>query len=235
MKLPPGITHFSGCIACPEDLHLSQLRNLRRCHLWMKLAVARSEAPVVTMAQLTHLYVDRGDSLKCLSAPRLSSLTINPIQQGPHPSSAQEFITRFLHRSRFESLSIGKVVFTLDTISRMFALEACSTISRLKLELQPRMIHGIVKALTSPSVLSNLHHLILCISQRLKDEWAAIIGMVRFRRDAGLLKVVEVQFKEERYEYLWDEDMRGLTGDDFEMRVEEWDPPGRDVYLWYLP
>ncbi|PBK70702.1 hypothetical protein ARMSODRAFT_1003301 [Armillaria solidipes] len=238
IKLPSGITHFSGCIICPEDLHLlSQLRNLRRCHLWMKHAMATQEVPVVTVAHLTHLYVDRGDTLKFLSAPRLSSLTINPIQLGPQPSSAQESITRFLHRSRchLESLSIGKAVFTLDTPSRMFALEACSTISRLKLELHPQMINGIVEALTSPSVLPNLHHLILCLSKPSGDQYDALLHLVRSRRDAGLLKVVEVQFKAEGYEYYWEEDIQALNGDDFEMRVEKWDPPGRDVYLRYLP
>ncbi len=235
IRLPPGITQFSGSITCPEDLHLlSQLRNLRRCHLWMTPAMVTTEAfPVVAVAQLTHLYVDSVDILNFLSAPLLGSLTINPITQEPPSSSAP--ITRFLHRSRchLNSLSVGKAMFTLDT--PMFALEARCTISCLKLELHPRMINGIVEALTSPSVLPNLHHLILCISQHLKHEWAAIIGMVRYRRDAGLLKVVEVQFKQERYGYFWDEDIWGLTGDGFEMRVEKWDPPGQDVYLWHLP
>ncbi len=51
------------------------------------------------------------------------------------------------------------------------------------------------------------------------------------RRDAGLLKLVEVQFKEEAYEYLWEEDVRTLTQDGFEMRVEKWDPPWRGPFV----
>ncbi len=164
INLPPGITHFSGSITCPEDLHLlSQLPKLRRCHLWMRMAT--EEVPVAIVAQLTHLYVDGVNVLNALSAPLLSSLTIiDPVPQGVHSPSAQESIARFLHRSRchLENLSIGETVFTSATPSRVFALEACSTISRLKLELPPRMIN-IVKALASPSVLPNLHHLILCI------------------------------------------------------------------------
>ncbi len=126
IKLPPGITHLSGSITCPEDLRLlSQLPNLRRCHLLLNRAM--KEAPVVTVPQLTHLYVDVVDMLDFLSAPLLSSLTISRILPGP--SSTQESITRFLHRSRchLESLSVGKEIFTSITLSSLFALDACST------------------------------------------------------------------------------------------------------------
>ncbi|SJL16119.1 uncharacterized protein ARMOST_19638 [Armillaria ostoyae] len=240
IRLPPGITNFSGSITCPEDLRLfSQLRNLRRCHLWMTPAMVTTEAfPVVTVAQLTHLYVDGADILNFLSAPLLGSLTINPLTQRPQSSSAQEYITRFLHRSRchLESLSIGKEVFTLDTSTRMFALEACSTISRLKLELHPGLINGIVEALTSPSVLPNLHHLILCLFKPSGDEYVTLLPLVRSRSHAGSLKLVEVQYIQERYDRSLENDIRAHTGDgDLEMRVGKWDPPGRDVYLWHLP
>ncbi|PBK98723.1 hypothetical protein ARMGADRAFT_587395 [Armillaria gallica] len=231
IKLPPGIAHFSGYIACPEDLRLlAELPNLKRCHLVMRLAT--KDAPVVTMAQLTHLYVDDVDVLNVLSAPLLSSLTINRIPHGSRSSSAQESITRFLRRSRchLESLSVGKVIFTSATPSRVFTLEACSTISRLKLELPPRMIY-IVEALTSPSVLPNLHHLILCISQHSEEEWTTILHVLRSRRDAGLLPLVEVQFKEE-YGYYLEEDIRNIIRDDHEIRVEKWNPPHQDH--WYL-
>ncbi|PBK98721.1 hypothetical protein ARMGADRAFT_1162008 [Armillaria gallica] len=228
IKLPSGITHFSGSIACPEDLRLlSQLPNLRRCHLLMRLST--KEAPVVTMAQLTHLYINGVDILDVLSAPLLSSLTISPVLQASYSSSPHESIARFLHRSRchLESLSVGKVILTSVTPSRVFALEACHTISRLKLELPPGMIN-IVGALTSPSVLPNLHHLILCISGDPEDEWTTILHAVRSRRDAGLLKLVEVQFLDEVYEDICADDIRALTGDDFEMRFANWDPPGWD-------
>ncbi|KAK0192167.1 hypothetical protein F5146DRAFT_1135921 [Armillaria mellea] len=113
----------------------------------------------------------------------------------------------------------------------MLALEACPTISSLKLQVHPQMINVIAKALAPTSVLPNLHHLILCISGHLEDEWAAIIGMVRSRRDAGMLKLVEVQFKD-KHDCYPAEDIRALSRGDFEMRVEEWDPPSEDhMYL----
>ncbi|KAK0192136.1 hypothetical protein F5146DRAFT_1038491 [Armillaria mellea] len=108
IKLPPGITHFSGSITCPEDVHrLSQLPKLRRCYLWMDMDIAGMEAPVVTVARLTHLYVNRVGILKFLSAPLLSSLTISRIIFEPVP--ARECVIGFLRRSRcrLESLSIG--------------------------------------------------------------------------------------------------------------------------------
>ncbi|PBK70704.1 hypothetical protein ARMSODRAFT_1083737 [Armillaria solidipes] len=234
IKLPPGITHFTGCITCPEDLHLlSKLPNLRWCHLWTNLA--SKEAPVVTMSQLTHLYAKDMGILDVLCAPLLSSLTF--IAQGSQPLSTQESITRFLHRSRchLESLSVSKAIFTSATPSRVFALEACSTISRLKVELPPWTTSSVVEALSSPSVLPNLHHLILCIPQDPEDGWETILHVVRSRRDAGLLKLVEVQFGEEGFEYFYAADIWALTEDDFEMRFEKWDPPRQDhLYLWHL-
>ncbi|KAK0232195.1 hypothetical protein EDD85DRAFT_103209 [Armillaria nabsnona] len=240
IRLPPGITQFSGSITCPEDLRLlSRLRNLRRCHLWMSSAIVTTEAfPVVTVAQLTHLYVDGVDILNFLSAPLLGSLTINPLSQRPQSSSAQESITRFFHRSRchLESLSIGKEVFTLDTPTRMFASEACSTISRLKLELHPGMIKGIARALTSLSALPSLHHLILCLFKPSGGEYVTLLPLVHSRSHAGLLKLVEVQYMQERHDCSLAKVIRALTGDsDLEMRVGKWDPPGQDVYLWHLP
>ncbi len=230
IKLPPGITHLSGTITCPEDLRLlSQLPNLRRCHLLLNQAM--KEAPVVTVPQLTHLYIDVVDILNFLSAPLLSSLTIRRIS--PRLYSAQEPITCFLHRSRchLESLSIREI-FTSVTLSSVFALDACSTVSRLKLDLPPRMISSVAEALASPSVLPHLHHLIICISQYSYDAWTAILRMACSRRDAGMLKLVEVQFQEEAYEYLCEEDISALTGDDFAMRIEKWDPPRQEhLYL----
>ncbi|KAK0496400.1 hypothetical protein EDD18DRAFT_205665 [Armillaria luteobubalina] len=168
IRLPPGVTHLSGSITCPEDLHLFfQLPNLKRCHLGITAAMIATDAPVVTVAQLSHLYVVDAGVLKFLSAPLLSSLAIGRFPVEHWPPSTQESITLFLHRSRcrLESLSVSKAIFTFEaTPNRMFVSEARSTISCLKLELPPQMIKGIVEALASPPVLPNLHHLILCIS-----------------------------------------------------------------------
>ncbi|KAK0192150.1 hypothetical protein F5146DRAFT_1222339 [Armillaria mellea] len=209
IKLPPRVTHFSGTIAGLEDLRLlSQLPKLRRCHLWT--SEVTNEAPVVTVAQLTHLYVGDVHPLEFLSAPLLRSLTIGT-SAGHLLSFAQEFITRFLHRSRcdLESLSIGNIGYTSATPSRIFALEACSTVSRLKLALHPQAINDIVEAIASPSVLPNLRHLILCVPQHPGDDgWTAILRMARSRRDAGLLKLLEVQFREDEHNCYLAEDIR---------------------------
>ncbi|KAK0232198.1 hypothetical protein EDD85DRAFT_103215 [Armillaria nabsnona] len=224
IRLLSGITHFSGTIACPEDLCLlSRLSKLRRCHLRMMLST--QDVPEVTVAQLTHLYVGGVDDLSVLSAPLLSSLTIAPDASFPHRS-----ISLFFHRSRchLESLSIGKGMFHSSADNSIFALEACSTVSRLKLELPPWLIFCVLEALASPSVLPNLRHLILCLSERSEDQWDAILDMVRSRRDTGMLKLVEIQSEEEGFEYFWEEDMRAITRGDFEMRVAKWDPPHQD-------
>ncbi|KAK0215745.1 hypothetical protein IW262DRAFT_1299964 [Armillaria fumosa] len=192
IKLPSGITHLSGSITCPEDLHLlAQLPNLRRCHLWMRLTT--KEVSVVTLAQLTHLYVMDMGILDVLSAPLLSNQTLDPTRQAFNSSTDHESLPRFLHRSRcrLESLSIGKEMFMTTMPSSVFALEACSTISRLKFELL--RIDGI-EGLSFPSVLLNLRHLILCISQHTDDEWATVLAM----------------FEEKGFEYFYEADIQGL-------------------------
>ncbi len=63
------------------------------------------------------------------------------------------------------------------------------------------------------------YHLIQCISQH---DWTTIFHVVHSRRDAGLLKLVEVQFADED---CWADDIRE---DDFEMRFAKWDSPRWD-------
>ncbi|KAK0244655.1 hypothetical protein EDD85DRAFT_945978 [Armillaria nabsnona] len=76
VRLPSGITHYSGCITCAEDLQfLSQLPKLRTCHLRSNETSPTDAAPVV-MAELRQLYVEDSDTLNLLTAPMLQSLTI---------------------------------------------------------------------------------------------------------------------------------------------------------------
>ncbi|KAK0496402.1 hypothetical protein EDD18DRAFT_205744 [Armillaria luteobubalina] len=243
INLRPGITHFSGSITCLEDLHfLSKLPNLRRCQLEANLA--EKEAPVVTVAHLTHLYADI-HALEVLSAPLLGSLVVHlrtrRMRIGPRLNFPQETLIRFLHRSKchLESLSVSEDLFTSDPATGISILEACSTISRLKLELTMRRGNfGIVEALTSPSVLPNLQHLILLMPPSAGDQWNAILRMARSRRDAGMLNLVEIQFSclstvgEQRYGARLVGGMRlqigALTQDDFEMRIVKWLPSFED-------
>ncbi|KAK0192170.1 hypothetical protein F5146DRAFT_1120113 [Armillaria mellea] len=210
IELPSGITHFSGSITCPEDLHLlAELPNLRRCHLWMRLAT--KEVLAVTLAQLTHLYVMDLGILGVLSAPLLSSLTLDPAQYAFSPTDL-EYLPRFLHRSRchLESLSVAKEIFMTTMPSSVFTSEACSTVSRLKFELL-RRTDG-VEGLTLPSVLPNLRHLILCISEHTCDDLDTVLAM----------------FEEKRFEYFYEVDIQALTRDDFKARFARWDPPRND-------
>ncbi|KAK0449534.1 uncharacterized protein EV420DRAFT_1750614 [Desarmillaria tabescens] len=229
MRLPPGITHYSGGITCSEDLHLlSQLPNLRTSVLWM---CQDAELAPVVVAQLRHLCVEDADVLDTLTTPFLSSLAVSDTGELAWTSSAQESVTRFLHRSRchLESLSIGRTIFgSLAKINEILTLEACSTISRLKLEL-PSPIIDVTEDLASYSFPPNLHHLVLCLSHPSEDEWFAILHVVRSRRDAGVLKLVEVQFEGDQYENYMEEDIRALTVDDFEMRIGQ--PPRDDLGL----
>ncbi|PBK70727.1 hypothetical protein ARMSODRAFT_955487 [Armillaria solidipes] len=248
VRLPPSVTHYSGLITCAEDSQfLSHLPKLETCHLqlfWEPSVKIQVEAPVV-VAELRHLYVDHADLLNFITAPLLQSLTIS---KGQIEQSA--CVTSFFRRSgcHLESLSYSlrrtpSASKPSALISNMLSSEACSTISRLKLELGDRF-DEVAQALTPSSVLHNLHHLILCVRTPVeKRDWYPIPNMIRSRRDVGVLRTVELQFNGElflndTYED-WEpirnseikEDVRALTGDNLEMRVERWDPPSHEHLL----
>ncbi|KAK0496413.1 hypothetical protein EDD18DRAFT_1353157 [Armillaria luteobubalina] len=233
IRLLPGITHFFGCITCPEDLHfLSQLPNLRRCRPVMNQAA--KGAPVVTMAHLTHLYADM-NALDVLSAPLLGSLVASPLvrEQAARPSI---ILPTRISPPISSPIEMSSREFE-HPATRVFALEACSTISRLKFEIHPQMGNfDIVEVLTSPSVLPNLHHLILYMSRLSGDQWTTVLCMVRSRRDAGMLKLVEIHFTlEDEHDPYLAEGMRALIQDDFEMRFIKRHPFDEDPLApWHL-
>ncbi|SJL12991.1 uncharacterized protein ARMOST_16426 [Armillaria ostoyae] len=236
--LPPGITHCSICIICAKDLqHISHLPKLRTCHLrWSTLVEVK---PPVVMTELRHLYVDLPESLNFLTAPLLESLTISQsLSQGSTCVTS-------LRRSgcHLESLSCGMPItaFSWKTqafTSNMLSSEACSTISRLKIEFDEGF-DEVAEALTPSSVLPNLHHLILCLRTHVNQKkWSPMTDMLRSRRDAGLIKTVELQFTNDGYKTSIDCDIvaevRGLAGDNLEIRVEEWDPPSwKPLFRFY--
>ncbi|KAK0432971.1 uncharacterized protein EV420DRAFT_1755118, partial [Desarmillaria tabescens] len=233
--LPSSITHYSGRITCLEDFQLlSHLPKLITCHLrdfWtLSFQARRVEAPV-TMAELRHLYVNSADYLNFLTAPLLQSLTIS------EPMRGSVSVPSFLRRSgcHLENLSYNmRAAAWLSSeppvlVSNILSSEACSTVSRLKLELDKRF-DEVAEALTSLSVLPNLRHLILCVTTPVEEyEWNAIPDMIRFRRDAGLLKAVELQITDygsgRSDEYDITTEIKGLAGDNLEMRIEEWNSP----------
>ncbi|KAK0443795.1 hypothetical protein EV421DRAFT_511604 [Armillaria borealis] len=235
VRLPPTITHYSGYIDCEEDLHvLSHLPRLRTCYLRLRgpSVKFRFQASVV-MAELCHLYVDVADTLNVLTAPLLVSLTISE-----STSQGSAYINSFLRRSgcHLESLSysmwmpmLGSVPPTL--IGDMLSLKACYTISHLKLELSEEF-DQVAEVLTSSSVLPNLRHLILCLTTP-AQEWYLMRDILRSRRDVGLIKSIELQFKGDGRER-WDKydravaEMRELNGDNLEMQIKDWNPPSQE-------
>ncbi|PBK70730.1 hypothetical protein ARMSODRAFT_90697 [Armillaria solidipes] len=238
VRLPPSITHYSGCITGVEDFQLlSHLPKLRTCSLrpfWRSEVKLRVEAPVI-MAELRHLSVDCADFANFITAPLLQHLTVSG-----SPGQQSACITSFLHRSGCHLESFSCIEHTLVELSsespaligNMLSSEACSTISRLKIQLDPQL-DQFAGALSLPSVLPNLRHLILCIvAPAEKDEWYPILDMIRSRHDAGLIKTVELQFADDEcasmYGYDITAETRALTGDRLEMRVEAWNPPAME-------
>ncbi|KAK0204090.1 hypothetical protein DFS33DRAFT_859415 [Desarmillaria ectypa] len=230
VRLPPGITHYSGIITCVEDLQLlSQLPKLETCHLesnWV--SPASIEAPVV-MAELCQLYVEDLDILNFLTAPMLQSLTITA-----DSSESLTNITLFFRRSqcRLESFSICMDVLESEpsaSISNIFSSEACSTVSHLKLGLSSVWCN-ISRALTPSSMLPSLHRLILCFGHQYfrhtQTERLALLDMIRSRCKAGLLKTIEVQFDAEGWSICEDRDIevdiRDLIEDNLEMQIGKW-------------
>ncbi|PBK67149.1 hypothetical protein ARMSODRAFT_1086138 [Armillaria solidipes] len=223
VRLPHGITHYSGCITSAEDLQLlSQLPKLRTCHL-LPSELSSTAAPVL-MAELRQFYVEDSDTLDLLTAPMLQSLTIAEV-----PRRSFSSISLFFRRSecRLESLSMCAEG-SPALISSVFSSEACSTISYLKLELGPNW-DDISRKLAPSSILPNLRHLVFCFDCRynhpMQSERLAFLDMIRSRCKTGLLKMIEVQFG-------WgtstprdiEADIRAVIGDNAEIRVEEWSP-----------
>ncbi|KAK0244649.1 hypothetical protein EDD85DRAFT_808989 [Armillaria nabsnona] len=224
VRLPSGITNYSGYITCVEDLQLlSQLPKLRTCHL--RSSETSPTEPVV-MAELRQLYVEYSDALDLLTAPMLQSLTIAEVLEGSPSSSG---IAPFLRRSgcRLESLSICMDI-PSALISNIFSSEACSMISHLKLELGPDW-DGISKILAPSLILPNLRHLILCFvcqyNRHGETGRHAFLDMIRSCCKAGQLKTIEISFEMGIYTaHIIEADIRAVIGDTVEMRVEEWSP-----------
>ncbi|KAG7446966.1 uncharacterized protein BT62DRAFT_1005363 [Guyanagaster necrorhizus] len=232
VQLPLGITHYSGRITCAEDLQLlSQLPKLRVCHFWpTQLLLALIAVPVI-MTELCQLYVDDIHALKLLTAPRLQRLSISA-----GPSQPLSDLIPFFCRSGCHLKSLGMCLTALSSASirNIFLSEACFTISHFKIELDSRTI-TISNALAPPSVLPNLHHLVLCFMDPnfSRREQFALLDMIRSRRDTGLLKTIEVQFYDDLHQdnvHGMEADIRVLTGDNLKMRVEQRVP----LYLDHL-
>ncbi|KAK0244644.1 hypothetical protein EDD85DRAFT_206925 [Armillaria nabsnona] len=225
VRLPSGITHYSGYISCVEDLQLlSQLPKLRTCHLLPSIELLSTAVPVV-MAELRQLYVEDSDTLDLLTAPVLQSLTIVEVRERLPSSSG---IAPLLRRSRcrLESLSMYPQG-PLALISNIFSSEACSTISHLKLELGLDW-DDISKILSPSSILPNLCHLALRFASGYllhETKRLALLNMIRSRCKAGVLKTIETSFERGNSPArVIEADIRAFIGDTVEMRVEEWSP-----------
>ncbi|KAK0244633.1 hypothetical protein EDD85DRAFT_206578 [Armillaria nabsnona] len=227
VKLPSGITHYSGYITGVADLQLiSQLPKLRTCHLRSSETSPTDAAPVV-MAELRQLYVKDSDTLDLLTAPMLQSLTIVKV---PERSQSSSSIPPFLRRSgcRLESLSICTDM-PSALISNIFSSEACSMISHLKLKLKlgPNWA-DISEILAHSSMLPNLRHLVLCFASGYfpqKKKRLALLNLIRSRCKAGVLKTIEISFERGiSTPHIIEADIRAVIEDNVEMRVGEWSP-----------
>ncbi len=251
MRLPPsGITHYSGYIICAEDLLLlSQLPMLKMCHI-TGVILDSIDIPAV-MTELRQLYIADLRVLDFLTAPMLQSLVIS----WDYPGFVST-VTRFLRRSgcQLESLSVHMRMFKEPSalISEMLSSETCSAVSHLK--LVGSQLVKFANTLAPSSVLPNLHCLVLCMeAENFRGEQTKqLVNMIRSRRDAGLLKTIEVQFGG-RCNHLDDEDedvgedddrtltrfhdveagIRALIGENLEMRVERWNPVDLDLRLLF--
>lgn len=245
IRLPPTITHYSGCITSAKDLQLlSQLPKLRTCHVESSRLVLDSiqESPVV-IPELCQLYIDDAYALNFLTAPMLQSLTI----AGGSPASLS-CVPTFFRRSgcHLENFSIGEAMIESDSsarISDVFSSEACSSISHLKLEIgswwRGHASRAFASSFAPSSILPNLQHLVLGFEERYycnMTEWSALLDMIRSRCKARLFKVIEVQFTEEET-ICPDGDIKAaiqaLVGENLEMRVEKLSPLYVDHYSFF--
>ncbi|SJL13013.1 uncharacterized protein ARMOST_16449 [Armillaria ostoyae] len=253
VRLPPTITHYSGFITRAEDLQLlSQLHNLNMCHLHStRMKSASLEGPVV-MPQLCRLYIGELDIINCLTTPMLKHLTLTRDPRLRYqPSGDAECIDLFLRRSgcHLESLSLDEDLArrkSLDSITELLSSEACSTISHFKSKLD---LYDLWRILAPSDVLPNLRHLVMCLLMPTpRIEWEEMPPLIRSRRDAGVLKTVELQFEDDEdlqmiadedeswdppFEYEIKKDIRALTGDNLEMWVAKWNSPNwehKDIF-----
>ncbi|KAK0444967.1 uncharacterized protein EV420DRAFT_977936 [Desarmillaria tabescens] len=260
VKLPPCITHYSGRITRPNDLQLlSHQSKLRVCHLQLRLRyVTPPLIPVpVIMPHIQRLFVEETGILDLVTLPRLESLVLamssrERFVERRDRTTISAWINHFLQRSgcHLQSLSMGQhILFVLGlSIHNLLASDAFSTLSFLKVELQidadwaDHVVQSLTPCSGAPAPLPNLFHLVLCIQPACFHshpvQWHSIVNMIRARRDAGLLKIIEVQF------VVWDNgftdrnhrieaDIRALTSDSLTMLVEEWNPPDEEHWpVW---
>ncbi|KAK0192191.1 hypothetical protein F5146DRAFT_1038764 [Armillaria mellea] len=204
VSLPPTVTHYSGSLPRAEDFPL--LSQLPNLRT-CRLESGRTPAIMGELRQLFQMSVSS--------------------------------ITHFFRRSRcrLESFSIRMDILeseTSATIHELFSSEACTTVSRLKLELHSIVPHNVADVLASPSILPDLSHLCFCFNSVLEPEVeterSALVDMIRSRCKAGLLKTIELQFEDEESRDI-EAEFQTLIGGDLEIREEISSP----LHLDYQP
>ncbi|PBK88741.1 hypothetical protein ARMGADRAFT_1084294 [Armillaria gallica] len=261
MKLPPCLTHYSGCNATPDDIQLlGQLPKLRVCHLKPHVAPLSIQVPMV-MPHIQCLFAGKVAMLDWVTCPRLESLVLSMhqwewfFQDRNYHATVSAWIVHFLQRSGCHLKSLSVDDYVLACLQRSyhnpFPHDAFSILSYLKVNLRlgkdglspagELVVQSLTPSSDSPVLLPSIGHLVLCIdsSEPRIFDWQAILNLIRSRRDAGLLKVIEVQFKDSWgsqsvvTEFGMTAGIRALTGDKLEMRVEKWNPPSEEHWsLW---
>ncbi|KAK0216512.1 hypothetical protein EDD85DRAFT_995572 [Armillaria nabsnona] len=261
MKLPPCLTHYSGCNATPDDIQLlGQLPKLRVCHLESHVGPLSIQVPMI-MPHIQCLFAGKVAILDLVTCPRLESLVLSMherewfFQDRNYHTTVSAWIINFLQRSGCHLKSLSVDDYVLACLQRSypdnpFPHDAFSTLSYLKINLRlgkgglspaGELVQSLTPSSDAPVRLPSLGHLVLCIDLSGPEifDWQAILNLICSRRDAGLLKVIEVQFKDSRgsqsvvTEFDMTADIRALTGDKLEMRVEKWNPPSEEHWsLW---
>ncbi len=256
MKLPPCLTHYSGCNATPDDIQLlGQLPKLRVCHLEPHVGPLSIQVPTV-MPHIRCLFAGKVAMLDWVTCPRLESLVLSMhewewfFQDRNYHTTVSAWIIHFLQRSGCHLKSLSVDDYELACLQRSyhnpFPHDAFSTLSYLKINLRlgkgglspagELVVQSLTPSSDAPVLLPSLGHLVLCIDLSRPEtfDWQALLNLICFRRDAGLLKVIEVQFKDSRgsqsvvTEFDMTAAIRALTGDKLEMRVEKWNPPSEE-------
>ncbi|KAK0216507.1 hypothetical protein EDD85DRAFT_995570 [Armillaria nabsnona] len=118
MKLPPCLTHYSGCNATPDDIQLlGRLPKLGVCHLESHVGPLSIRVPTV-MPHIQCLFAGKVAILDWVTCPRLESLVLSMhewewfFQDRNYHTTVSAWIIHFLQRSgcHLKSLSVDDYV-----------------------------------------------------------------------------------------------------------------------------
>ncbi|PBK58263.1 hypothetical protein ARMSODRAFT_1038374 [Armillaria solidipes] len=204
VRLPSGITHYSGYITCVEDLQLlSQLPKLRTCHLQSSEPSSMDTGPAV-MAELRQLSPSITPFLR-RSGCRLESLSMCP--QGPLALLSNIFSSEACSTISQLKLELGP---GWDDISKILAPSS----------VLPNLCHLVF---CFPYRYSG-HRKRLAFLDMIRSRCkAGVLKTIEASFEKGISTA-----------HIIEEDIRAVIGDNVEMRVEGWSPLHLDYRYSFL-